>query len=149
MLKGLSPLLSPEILYLIARMGHGDDLAILDGNHPAEKIAEGTTSGDLVRCPGVAVDAMLEAVLTLLPIDDFTPDPVRFMQPVGGGATPEAVADLQRVARASGYTGAFVDIERYAFYEAARGSFGVIHCGDPRFYGNVLVRKGAIEGGRP
>jgi L-fucose mutarotase len=149
MLRGVPDLLSPDILHLLARMGHGDDLAIVDGNHPAETIARSTTSGALVRCPGVAVDAMLAAVLTLLPLDDFTDDPIRFMQPVGGGPEPEAIRDLQRAARASGYDGAFAALERFAFYDAAKAAFGVIQCGDPRFYGNVLLRKGALPGPRP
>jgi L-fucose mutarotase len=146
MLKGLHPLLSADILYLLARMGHGDDLAIVDLNHPAETVATATTSGVLIRAPGVRVEAMLAAVLTVLPLDTFTDDPVRFMQPVDAGDTlPEAIRDMQQATRDGGFAGAFSMLERFAFYEAARASFGVIQCGDPRFYGNVLLRKGAIE----
>ena len=146
MLKGLHPLLSADILYLLARMGHGDDLAIVDLNHPAETVAAATTSGVLIRAPGVRVEAMLAAALTVLPLDTFTDDPVRFMQPVDAGESlPEAIRDMQRVARDGGFAGAFSMLERFAFYEAARCSFGVIQCGDPRFYGNVLLRKGAVE----
>jgi len=146
MLKGLHPLLSADILYLLARMGHGDDVAIVDENHPAETVAAATTSGVLIRAPGVRVEAMLAAVLTVLPVDTFTDDPVRFMQPVDACDTlPEAIRDMQRAARDGGFARTFSMLERFAFYEAARGSFGVIQCGDPRFYGNVLLRKGAIE----
>lgn len=146
-LKGIHPLLSPDILHLLARMGHGDDLAIVDANHPAETVAAGKP---LVRCPGVAVDAMAEAVLTLLPLDDFTADPIRFMEAVDApDAAPEAVRDIENAARRAGFAGAFARLERFAFYEAARSAFGVIQCGDARFYGNVLIRKGAIEGARP
>jgi L-fucose mutarotase len=150
MLKGLDPLLSPELLHLLARMGHGDDLALVDGNHPAETIARGTVSGALVRLPGVPVERALSAILTVLPIDDFTSDPLRLMQPVDAAApAPEAVMDLQAAARQAGFAGHFAFLERFAFYDAARRAFGVVHCGDPRFYGNMLVRKGAIAGARP
>jgi L-fucose mutarotase len=150
MLKGIHPLLSADLLHVLARMGHGDDIAIVDANHPAEAVASATTSGVLIRCPGVAVDAMLAAVLTVLPVDSFTDDPIRFMQVVGDAATvPEAVADMRRQAVRAGFEDAFATLERFAFYDAAKRAFAVVQCGDARFYGNVLVRKGAIEGGRP
>lgn len=150
MLKGLDPLLSPELLHLLARMGHGDDIAIVDLNHPADTIARATTSGVLVRLPGVAVERAVEAVLSLLPIDDFTEDPVRLMAVAGEPeATPPAMGDVLTQLARSGYRGRSVRLERQAFYDAARNAFGVVQCGDPRFYGNVLIRKGAIDGIRP
>ncbi len=81
-------------------------------------------------------------MLTLLPLDDFTIDPVRFMQVVGKpDEVPPAVADMQVAIRNSGFAGGFVSLERFAFYGAARAAFGVIQCGDARFYGNVLLRR--------
>ena len=145
MLKGLHPLLSADILYLLARMGHGDDLAIVDQNHPAEAVAAATVSRTLIRLPGIRVDDLLAAVLTVLPLDTFTNDPVRFMQPVGAQQpVPEAVLAMQSKARAAGYEGPFHDLERFAFYAAARNAFGVIQCGDVRHYANVLLRKGVL-----
>jgi L-fucose mutarotase len=149
-LKGIDPLLSPELLFILARMGHGDDLALVDLNHPAEAVAQATTSGELIRLPGVAVDRALAAILTLFPVDTFTPDPVRVMEVAGQPEeTPAAMADLHHALAESGFRGFIPRLERFAFYAAARGSFAVIQCGDPRFYGNILVRKGAIEGPRP
>jgi L-fucose mutarotase len=147
MLKGIHPLLPPDLLYLLARMGHGDDLALVDANHPAEAVAAKTITGELIRLPGIQVHQALEAILTLMPLDDFTPDPVRFMEVVGKpDEVPEAVADMQGVARAGGYKGEFARLERFAFYEAARASFGVVQCGETRLYGNALVRMGVIGG---
>lgn len=147
MLKGIHPLLPPDLLHLLARMGHGDDLAIVDANHPAEAVAAATVTGELIRLPGIEVHRALEAILTLLPVDDFTDDPIRFMAVVGKpDEVPEAVADMQRIARAGGYAGGFASLERFAFYEAARASFGVVQCGERRLYGNALVRKGVIGG---
>jgi len=144
-LKGIDPLLSPEILHLLASMGHGDDLAIVDANHPAETIAAKTVTGRLIRLPGIRVEAAAAAALTLLPLDDFTDDPVRFMQVVDKPEeVPPAVADLLKAIRAAGYAGRFVSLDRFTFYGAARAAFGIVQCGDARFYGNVLLRKGAI-----
>ncbi|WP_284179634.1 RbsD/FucU domain-containing protein [Rhabdaerophilum sp. SD176] len=148
MLKGIDPRLSPDLLHLLARMGHGDDLAIVDANHPAESVAASTVTGELVRLPGLAVDSVLEAVLTLFPLDDFTEDPVRFMQVVGDPeAHPEAIQSMELVARRAGYAGPFHALERFAFYAAAKSSFAVVQCGEQRLYGNVLIRMGALAPG--
>ncbi len=148
MLRGIDPRLSPELLYLLARMGHGDDLAIVDSNHPAETVAASTVTGTLVRLPGLGVDAVLEAVLSLFPLDDFTPDPVRFMQVVGRpDDKPEAVRAMEQVAYRAGFGGPFHALERFAFYEAAKGAFAVVQCGERRLYGNVLIRMGALAPG--
>lgn len=145
MLKGIHPLIPPDLLHLLARMGHGDDLALVDANHPAEAVAAATVTGELIRLPGTSVHQALEAILTLMPLDAFTPDPIRFMEVVGKPEeVPEAVVDMQRVARASGYRGEFAKLERFAFYEAARASFGVVQCGETRLYGNALLRMGVI-----
>jgi L-fucose mutarotase len=147
MLRGIHPLLTADLLHVLARMGHGDDLAILDANHPGETVAASTTTGQLIRLPGVRTDDLAAAVLTLFPLDQFTDDPVRFMQVIDRpDELPVSVAAIQAAVRGSGYTGKFASIERYAFYEAAKKSFAAVQCGDARFYSNVLLRMGAIEG---
>jgi L-fucose mutarotase len=147
MLMGIHPLLTADLLHVLARMGHGDDLAILDANHPGETVAASTTSGQLIRLPGVRTDELAAAVLTLFPLDQFTDDPVRFMEVIGRpDELPASVAAIQAAVRKSGYDGKFVSIERYAFYEAAKKSFAAVQCGDARFYSNVLLRMGAVEG---
>lgn len=148
MLKGLDPLLAPDLLHVLAAMGHGDDIALVDANHPATSIATATISGTLVTLPGIPVDRLLGAVLSVLPIDDFTEDPVRFMQVVGAPETvPEAVLAMQATARMAGYAGAFATLERQDFYAAARRAFAIVQCGETRLYGNVLLRKGVVHGG--
>jgi L-fucose mutarotase len=151
MLKGIDPLLSADLLWILASMGHGDDLAIVDGNHPAETIARPTTSGRLIRLPGIAIDRAVAAILSVLPVDDFQPEPLRRMQVVGNPAEIPAVQmDVQAVIdRALGKPSPMAGLERFAFYAAASNAFAVIQCGDPRPYGCFLVRKGVIAGGRP
>ena len=151
MLKGLDPLLSADLLWVLAAMGHGDDLALVDGNHPAEKIARATTSGRLIRLPGVAMDRAALAILAVLPIDEFEPAPVRRMQVVG---SPTEIPDVQRevqavLDRVLGKSQPLIGIERFGFYDAAQKAFAVVQCGDPRPYGCFLFRKGIIAGGRP
>jgi L-fucose mutarotase len=146
MLKGIHPLIPPDLLHVLARMGHGDDLAIVDANHPAETVAAATVTGEIIRLPGVRVDAALAAILTLMPLDDFTDDPLRFMQVVGDpAAIPEAVQDMQVVARKSGYAGGFAMLDRFAFYAAAKASFALVQCGEARLYGNVIARMGVVR----
>ncbi len=146
MLKGIDPVLSAELLHLLASMGHGDDLALVDANHPAETIARASVSGKLIRLPGLTMERAARAILSVLPIDDFEPAPVRRMVVVG---QPEEIPEVQRLVqieidRAAGGALPLVGIERFAFYAAARTSFGVVQVGDPRFYGCFLIRKGAI-----
>ncbi len=151
MLKGIDTILSADLLWVLAAMGHGDDLAIVDGNHPAERIARATTSGRLVCLPGVAIDRAMAAILSLLPVDDFEPEPIRRMLVVGNPAEmPQVQAEVQAaVDRALGNPSPMAGIERFAFYDAASNAFAVVQCGDPRPYGCFLVRKGVIAGPRP
>ncbi|MEO0679471.1 MAG: RbsD/FucU domain-containing protein [Pseudomonadota bacterium] len=146
MLKGVSPLLSPGALHLLARMGHGDDLALVDRNFPAESVAAATVSGRLERMDGVDCTAAAEAIFSLLPIDTFVDDPLRRMQVVG---EPDAVLDVhaelrEAARRAEGRDVPLIGIERFAFYEAARAAFGVIQTNEARPYGCFLIRKGVI-----
>lgn len=148
MLRGLDPVLSPDLLHLLASMGHGDDLALVDANHPAETIARETRSGRLIRLPGLAMGRATRAILSVLPIDDFEPDPLRRMEVVGNpAALPKVQAEVLGEMRAAlGPAARLAGIERFAFYEAAKKSFGVVQVGDPRPYGCFLIRKGVIAG---
>jgi L-fucose mutarotase len=152
-LKGIDPLLGPDLLWILAAMGHGDDLALVDANHPAETIASATTSGRLVRLPGVSLERAAAAILSVLPLDDFEDDPLRRMEVVGSpGEMPEAQrAVLQACEAATGRTVPAAGLERFAFYAAARRAFAVVQVGDLRPYGCFLLRKGVLgtAGDRP
>ena len=141
MLKGLDPLLGPDLLHILAAMGHGDELVIADANFPAASIAR-----RLVRLDGVDAPRALSAVLSVLPVDTFTPTPVAVMAVVGDpGAVPPPVRDFQPIVdAAAGRPLRLEALERFAFYERARAAFAVVHTGDPRPYGNILVVKGVV-----
>ncbi len=148
MLRNLDPVLSADLLWVLAAMGHGDDLALVDANHPAETIASATTSGRLIRLPGLTMQRAARAVLSVLPIDDFEPEPVRRMEVVGDVA---AIPEVQRAVQAEidtalGRPSPLAGIERFAFYDQARRAFAVVQVGDPRPYGCFLLRKGVIAG---
>jgi len=151
MLKMIDPVLSADLLWILAAMGHGDDLALVDANHPAERIARASISGRLVRLPGLTMARVARAVLSVLPIDEFVPDPVRRMEVIGD---PTAWPEVQREVAAeldavAGAKRQLVGLERFAFYTAAQASFAVVQVGDPRPYGCFLFRKGVIAGLTP
>lgn len=139
MLRGLDPLLTPDLLHALASMGHGDTIAVVDANFPAA-----ATTHRLILLPGTDAPAVLSAILTLLPIDDFESDPITVMQMVGD---PDAIADPVRdfIAILSRHAAPPpTAIERHAFYRAAGACFAIVQTGERRFYGNILLRKGVI-----
>ncbi|GIX05592.1 MAG: fucose isomerase [Planctomycetaceae bacterium] len=141
MLRGLSPLLSPELMAVLLRMGHGDDLVLADGNFPAESLGQ-----RVIRADGHGVLPLLQAIAPLFPLDDFVTDAVKVMQPVSG-PEPSIWTEYRRILTASaGRTVTLVPVERYAFYEAARRAFAVVATSDTALYANLLLKKGVIRG---
>lgn len=140
MLKGLSPLLSPDLLHVLASMGHGDEIVLADANFPAA-----THAKRLVRLPGIAAPAVLDAVLGVLPLDDFVSQAAFTMQVVGDAdTTPPAVKDFDEILRKHGCA-ATAALERFAFYERAALAFAVVATGETRIYGNILLKKGVVR----
>jgi L-fucose mutarotase len=147
MLKLIDPILTPDLLWLLAAMGHGDDLVVVDANHPATHIARTTSSQRLIQLPGMSMETAVRAIMTLYPLDDFDPDPVRVMMPVDD---PDRVPDVQRVVlaeieRSVGQPVRPGKLSRSDFYRAAGAGFGVVQVGDSRGYGCFLIRKGVIS----
>ncbi len=140
MLRGIDRLLSPDLLHSLAAMGHGDRIAIVDGNFPASSCGK-----RVHHLPGIDAASLLQAVLSLLPLDDFIADAAVTMQVVGdAGAIPEAVAEFTRILHAHDAP-APVAIERFAFYEMAKAAYAVVQSGETRLYGNVILSKGVIR----
>ncbi|MGC8469044.1 MAG: RbsD/FucU family protein [Acetobacteraceae bacterium] len=141
MLKTLGPLHTPALLSLLAEMGHGDDLALVDANFPAVANAR-----RLVRLDGTGLPAALTAILRLLPLDRFVDDPARRMEMVGKPAEiPPIQAECQAIIdRAEGRPVPLVGVERHEFYRRAREAFAIVATGEARAYGCLLLRKGVI-----
>ncbi|PZQ52106.1 MAG: ribose ABC transporter [Rhodovulum sulfidophilum] len=142
MLKGIDPLLNPELLAVLAAMGHGDEIVFSDANFPATSVAAETVHGVALRvdCP---VLAALGAALSIFPLDTFDGAPVLTMQVVGDpDATPEVVAEAAPLFAAEG--AAMATLERFAFYERAKGAFAIVRTLERRPYGNFILRKGVL-----
>jgi L-fucose mutarotase len=142
MLKGLDPLLNADLLHVLRAMGHGDELVIVDANFPA------TTMGRrLVRMDGVSATRALEAILSVMPLDDFVDEPCARMEVVGDpDAVPEVCKAFQQIIdRAEGGRFQLAKIERFAFNERARAAFALVQTGETRLYGNVLLKMGVIR----
>jgi L-fucose mutarotase len=142
MLKNIDPLLTPDLLLVLAAMGHGDELVIVDANFPAVSTAQ-----RLIRLDGVSATRALQAVLSLLPLDDFVDSPAAVMQVVDApDMVPEVVQEFKRLLNvAHGKDVLVTPIERFKFYERSSAAFAVIVTGETRLYGNVILKKGIIR----
>lgn len=141
MLKGIPSLLGPELLHALRAMGHGDDLAIVDGNFPSASNAK-----RLVRADGHSATEMLRAVLHVMPIDDLRPDPMRVMEVTEDPTSvPPIVVEFERIAAEAERRALRARaLPRAEFYAAARNAFVIVATGESRLYGNVLVTKGVV-----
>lgn len=139
MLKGVHPFLTAPLLTVLAEMGHGDELAIVDANFPASANAR-----RLVHAPGLASPLVLEAILSLLPLDAFVECPAAIMTPPEG--RPAIAGEFQHLLDAAeGRRVGIEDVERHCFYQRTSQSYAVVHTGETRWWGNILLRKGAIK----
>ena len=134
MLKGISSLVSPELLKTLAEMGHGDEIVISDAHFPAH-----TFNAKVIRADGIAADRLLAGIIPLFELDAYA-TPVIMMAPVLGDTLDPAVEAAYRAAL--GYDGEIEQVERYAFYERAKKAFAVVVTGETRKYGNIILKKG-------
>ena len=146
MLKILSPLLSPELLYVLSAMGHGDQLVIVDCNFPAHSVAQETVHGKLIRLDPADTTEAARAILSVFPLDSFVEAPVSYMEVVGQPSTVLDVhTDFKRVVdETSDRNWKMSSIERYAFYAQAKKAFAVVSTQERRPYGCFILTKGII-----
>jgi L-fucose mutarotase len=139
MLIGISPLVGPDLLATLCRMGHGDELVLADAHFPVE-----STAARVIRADGLEIPALLGGILPLLALDSYVPDPVVMMAPVEGDRADPAVHEAYRaaIARHHPHAAAIAFVPRFDFYERARRAFAVVATGDTRKYGNILLKKG-------
>jgi L-fucose mutarotase len=141
MLRGIDPILSPELLRVLRAMGHGDEIAIVDANFPAE-----ASACEFVRLDGIDATRVLRAVLSVMPLDTFVGDPAISMKMVDDPqGVPPVVAEFQQIIDTVADNPARIaPLERFAFYERARQAFAVVQTGERRLYGNIIVKKGVL-----
>jgi len=140
MLKGINKIITPDLLYVLAQMGHGDEIVISDGNFPGESIGRRT-----LRADGSDVPELLSAVLELFPLDTYAA-PVYLMDKTEQDRDLEVpIWDEYRRIIAP-HTDAEVQfLERFAFYERAKQAYAVVVTGESAIYANIILKKGVVK----
>ncbi len=145
MLKGIPKILSPELLKVLCEMGHSDRLVIADGNFPSESMGK---NAKVIRCDGHGVPELLEAILTVFPLDTYVEAPVSLMQVMPGDNAETPIWDEykeiiskydERGEKAIGQT------ERFAFYDEAKTAYAIIATGESALYANIMLQKGVVK----
>ena len=137
MLKGIDPVVSPDLLKILSEMGHGDEIVFSDAHFPAHYF--GRDGAIVLRADGINCDRLLKGVKSLLELDSYA-TPVVMMAAVKGDTLDPEVEKAYRAAL--GYEGTIEQMERYAFYERARKAYAIVLTGETRKYGNIILKKG-------
>lgn len=139
MLKGISPILNPTLLYTLACMGHGDEIILADAHFPGE-----SCNSNVIRCDGLSIAALLEAILPLFELDTYVDDPLVMMAAVPGDELDPRVEQnyLASIHQTHPEIRSIARIDRFAFYERTRPCFAVVMTGETAKYGNILMKKG-------
>lgn len=142
MLKGLSPLLTPELLKILCEMGHGDEIVLADGNFPSEAIGQ-----RVVRLDAHAGTDVLKAIMSVFPIDTYSDSNAFLMEVVPGDNVETPIWDEYShiMKESEGETVRIGHIERFAFYERAKKAYAVIATGETALYANLILKKGVIS----
>lgn len=142
MLRGIHPLLGPDLLHALQSMGHGDEIVLADANFPAS-----TLGPEVVRADGLGGEALLEAILTHFPLDTYVPAAAFRMQVVEDPArVPEICVSYQQIVRRLAGDFTVEAIERFAFYERSRRAAYIIATGERAVYANLILKKGVVLG---
>ncbi len=148
MLKNIPPILSPELLKVLCEMGHGDRICIGDGNFPGASMAK-PNNCVLVRADGHGVPELLDAILQVIPLDEYVEHPALIMQVADkdkGLEVPIWDTYKQIVSKHdSRGAAAFGSVERFAFYEEARNAYCILQSGETAIYANIILQKGVVK----
>jgi L-fucose mutarotase len=142
MLKGISPLISPELLETLSRMGHGDEIVLADAHFPGESM-----NSHVIRADGLKIPDLLEGILPLFELDNYVDHPLVMMAAVEGDQLDPKVEEsyLERIHKTNPNVPPIERIERFAFYERAKKAFAVVMTGETVKYGNILMVKGVTQ----
>lgn len=144
MLKRIPKILSPELLRVLSEMGHSDCITIGDGNFPGETMG---ANGIVIHMEGHGVPEILDAILTLMPLDSYVPKPVTLMQVTPGDPVATPIWDEYREIVAKhepNLDDPVEEMERFAFYDKVKSSYCVIQTSEAALYANVILQKGVI-----
>jgi L-fucose mutarotase len=143
MLKGIAPCVSPDLLKVLAEMGHGDEIVLADAHFPGHSL-----NTRVLRADGLTVTTLLGGILPLLALDAHA-DPLAMMQAVPGDRLDPTVEEqyMEVIRRHAPGAKPPARVERFAFYERARRAFAVVMTGETRTYGNIILKKGVTPAG--
>jgi L-fucose mutarotase len=143
MLTGIPAILGPALLHNLRAMGHGDEIALVDANYPAQSDANGR--GGLIRADGNSLPELLDAILTILPLDRSTPSAVYHATVAGDGRTLDPVhVEIGEICARRQPGHAVSPLAGADFYDRVRRAHTVVATGERRLYANVILRKGVI-----
>ncbi len=139
MLKGISPLISPELLAVMARMGHGDEIVLADAHFPGESF-----NNRVLRADGLKIPDLLEAILPLFELDSYVQHPLIMMAATEGDTLdPQVESSYLRAVHITNPDVAPIErIDRFDFYERTQSAFAVVMTGETAKYGNIILKKG-------
>ena len=141
MLKGLSPLLGPDLLKFLRAMGHGDEIAIVDGNYPAD-----TDAKRLVRMDGHSATDILDAILSVMPLDEMVPDavfrPAAYLDPK---RMEPVFAEFEKIVKKWEPQRHITALVGADFYGRVKACYAIVATSEARLYGNIVLRKGVIH----
>ena len=142
MLKGISPLISPELLAVLARMGHGDEIVLADAHFPGE-----TFNDRIIRADGLRIPDLLKAILPLFELDSYVPAPLIMMAAVEGDELDPLVEEsyMESILITNPDIPAIERIDRFDFYDRAKNAFAVVMTGETAKYGNIILKKGVTS----
>jgi L-fucose mutarotase len=141
MVIGVNPVISPELLDALFRMGHGDEIVLADAFFPGDSF-----NSRVIRADGIRIPALLEGVLALINLDSYVPHPVAMMAASSGDSLDPAVETSYRavIDRLWPGTPPTERIERFAYYERTKSAYAVVMTGETVKYGNIILKKGVI-----
>ncbi|MCL1994251.1 MAG: L-fucose mutarotase [Spirochaetes bacterium] len=141
MLIGINPVISPDLLNALFKMGHGDEIVLADAFFPGASM-----NANVIRADGIKIPALLDGILALVNLDSYVERPVAMMAPAAGDALDENVERSYRavIDRRWPGTPAVERVERFAFYERAKKAYAVVMTGETAKYGNIILKKGVI-----
>ena len=147
MLLNIPNVISPQLLKILHEMGHGDEICIGDGNFPARSVSK-AEDAEYIRLDGLGVNVIVDAILTLMPLDNLVSQPVKLMRKPEGDNTPSPIWDEYAATIAkhdSRRKNSMQFIDRFAFYENAKACYAIIATSEQATYANIILKKGVIE----
>jgi L-fucose mutarotase len=142
MLKGISPLISPDLLAVLSRMGHGDEIVLADAHFPGESLNE-----RILRCDGIKIPDLLSAILPLFELDTFVNSALFMMEATNGDVLDPNVENnyLKSIQKTNPQIKLIERIERFEFYDRSRNAFAIVMTGETAKYGNIILKKGVTN----